>query len=64
MTGRGLRKWDGESTFKLEACVCKLRGKTAAKEELCKKAVSLVAPSWGAIKEKCLRRGKEQFQFF
>ena len=46
----------------LEACVHELRGKTAAKKGLCKKAVSLVATSCGARKEKKgLTRAKEQF---
>ncbi|GAB0208081.1 hypothetical protein GRJ2_003273800 [Grus japonensis] len=38
--GEDMRKWDGEPTFKLEARVRELRGKTAVKK---KKAVSVVA---------------------
>ncbi|KAK4818890.1 hypothetical protein QYF61_021407 [Mycteria americana] len=41
--GEDMRKWDGELTFKLEAHVCKLRGKTTIKKGPPKKAVSLVA---------------------
>jgi len=38
-----LWRWDGEPTFKLEAHVRKLRGKTAVKKGRPKKAVSVVA---------------------
>ncbi|XP_010568992.1 PREDICTED: uncharacterized protein LOC104833793 [Haliaeetus leucocephalus] len=42
--GEDMRKWDGEPTFKLEARVCELRGKTAVKKgSPKKKAVSIVA---------------------
>jgi len=37
--GEDMRRWDGEPTFKLEAYVCKLRGKKGPS----KKAVSVVA---------------------
>ncbi|GAB0203300.1 hypothetical protein GRJ2_002795600 [Grus japonensis] len=38
--GEDMRKWDGEPTFKLEARVRELRGKTAVKKGTPKKAVS------------------------
>jgi len=38
-----MRRWDGEPTFKLEAYVHELRGKTAVKKGPPKKAVSVVA---------------------
>ncbi|GAB0206427.1 hypothetical protein GRJ2_003108300 [Grus japonensis] len=41
--GEDMRKWDGEPTFKLEARVRELRGKTAVKKGTPKKAVSVVA---------------------
>ena len=41
--GDDIRKWDGEPTFKLEACVHELRGKTAVKKGPPKKAVRLIA---------------------
>ncbi|GAB0208044.1 hypothetical protein GRJ2_003270100 [Grus japonensis] len=41
--GEDVRKWDGEFTFKLEARICELRGKTAVKKGSPKKAVSIVA---------------------
>ena len=42
--GEDMRKWDGEPTFKLEARVRELRGKTAVKKgSPKKKAVSVVA---------------------
>ena len=41
--GEDMRKWDGEPTFKLEARVRELRGKTAVKKGPPKKSVSVVA---------------------
>ncbi|PKU31763.1 glycine dehydrogenase mitochondrial-like [Limosa lapponica baueri] len=41
--GEDMREWDGEPTFKLEARVHELRGKTAVKKGPPKKAVSIVA---------------------
>ena len=41
--GEDMRKWDGEPTFKLEARVRELRGKTAVKKGSPKKSVSVVA---------------------
>ena len=41
--GEDMRKRDGEPTFKLEARIRELRGKTAVKKESPKKAVSVVA---------------------
>ena len=41
--GEDMRKWDGEPTFKLEARVRELRGKTAVKKGTPKKSVSVVA---------------------
>ena len=41
--GEDMRRWNGEPTFKMEARVCKLRGKTAVKKEPPKKSVSAIA---------------------
>jgi len=41
--GEDTRRCDGEPIFKLEACVCELRGKTTVKKGPPEKAVSVVA---------------------
>lgn len=41
--GEDIRKRDDEPTLKLEAFICKLRGKTAVKKILPKKAIGVVA---------------------
>ncbi|CAM9904886.1 unnamed protein product, partial [Bubo scandiacus] len=39
--GEDMRKWDGQPTFKLEARVHELRGKTPAKKKTSKKVVNV-----------------------
>ncbi|XP_075595208.1 uncharacterized protein LOC142599193 [Balearica regulorum gibbericeps] len=54
--GEDMRKWDGEPTFKLEARVRELRGKTAVKKGTPKKAISVVATETREGKQRSPRR--------
>lgn len=54
-----MKKWDGELTFKLEARVCELRGKTAIKKGSPKKPVSIVAVETQEGNQQSARHGTE-----